>query len=83
MVRDDLKRHSREEVRSMVEKFVTTAREVHGDSYIVGYLSSMVGTLINYTNDYEHKLTYDQLKNHISDLHEMSHVRLMRERKAA
>lgn len=83
MFKNSSARHSREEVRGMVEKFVTTAREVHGESYLVGYLSSMVGTLIINTTDFEHDVTYNQLKNHISDLHETSHNRLMRERKAA
>lgn len=83
MSNEQTNKHSSKEVQELVDKFIKTASDVHGDAYAFGYISSMLTSLIRYANEFEHNLAFKQLERQISYLHEVSHDRLMRERKAA
>ena len=83
MSKDQVKKYDRKEINALIDKFVKTATDVHGEPYAIGYMSSLLSSLINYASEYEHDLVIKQIEKQIGYLHETSYERLMRERKAA
>ncbi len=76
-----MKKYGREDVDVAVEKFVKTSIEVFGYAYAVGYMTSMMKRFIETSKPEEQEMAINQLNQAIVGLYEISHERMMREKK--